>query len=522
MSEEESTNNHGEDSSASMEMSAALTTTRELLSSMQSAKDEFDSLVSALTAQVQHQTDSASVALSEVISLRDSVQSVRSDIDARQNEINEILNRANRHSTELEELKTSVAASKGAIDTAQVSVSEILGVVTQSKADVDALKSALSERSKEISDEHEKVATEIESLQELQTSLQNILTELTELKGAAEADVASIQSDASKIAEDREAFENLSSSAQEKYASLAAEQDSLQSKIEEVNQAHGSIVDLRRRLLDGTGEEKSVQLEVDELRSSIEEILASVEHERDVAISALAEVIEDARQNNERFSKEMNQSFGGLYNSLQDRILSLLPSAGAAGLASTYYDAKSRYSPTSYAGKPGTVEFTGWRRFLRRIVGNNPASVVATGFFYAMFICPLIVLAYGTYELVLQLEAGTLTFDYRILALRFLVVLPLATISAFGFSSLPLYRHLYEEYNHKQRVMELYRSFREEIEKGGDKEQIKALLNIMLSSVSSKAGETSRDEVEPMGSREVVANLNQLTNVLQRLKSAFG
>ncbi len=62
--------------------------------------------------------------------------------------------------------------------------------------------------------------------------------------------------------------------------------------------------------------------------------------------------------------------------------------------------------------------------------------------------------------------------------------LPLAAISAFGWSSIRLYRRLYEEYNHKQRVMQLYHSFKDEI---GDSEEHKnALLAIMLSAVGDK------------------------------------
>ena len=70
--------------------------------------------------------------------------------------------------------------------------------------------------------------------------------------------------------------------------------------------------------------------------------------------------------------------------------------------------------------------------------------------------------------------------------LRFLVSTPLVAISLFGWSSIRLQRRLYEEYNHKQRVMHLYVSFTDEVEKVGTGAHKKELLTIMLKTVADK------------------------------------
>jgi hypothetical protein len=184
-----------------------------------------------------------------------------------------------------------------------------------------------------------------------------------------------------------------------------------------------------------------------------------------------------------------------LFLTLQDKILALLPSAGAAGLAYTYYDAKSKYSPTSYAGTPGGVPLTGVMKFVRSLFGYNPASLVATLIFYAMFFLPLIALALGSYQLLQRIENDPhFVLTYQMLTLRLLVAAPMATMSAFGFASLMVYRKYYEEYNHKQRVMELYESFKKEVDINGSDDQKKLLLNIMLNSVASKASDSKADE----------------------------
>jgi ABC-type multidrug transport system fused ATPase/permease subunit len=143
-------------------------------------------------------------------------------------------------------------------------------------------------------------------------------------------------------------------------------------------------------------------------------------------------------------------------------------------------------------------------------------------FFYALFMGPLVILAWGTYDLIWQIEYNHMPIpDSRVLALRFLIAVPLATISTFGFASLRLYRKLYEQYNHKQRVMELYLSFKREIEATGDDEQKKRLLTIMLDSVAEKAWQITKPDAEEKDDGGLL-NLEKFVSVATRVRTAIG
>jgi hypothetical protein len=106
--------------------------------------------------------------------------------------------------------------------------------------------------------------------------------------------------------------------------------------------------------------------------------------------------------------------------------------------------------------------------------------------------------------------------DLKIVTLRVLIAIPLATISAFGFASLALYRRLYEEYNHKQRVMELYGSFRKEIGENGTAEQKTQLLTIMLDAVADKSYLATGPSVSKVNG-EVLTKVNDIVTLLNGL-----
>jgi hypothetical protein len=238
-------------------------------------------------------------------------------------------------------------------------------------------------------------------------------------------------------------------------------------------------------------------------------------------LKALGELTEKANKDAETFSKEQADSFGKLYSDLKATIESLLPSAGAAGLSSTYYDAKSRYAPTSYSGKPGAEKLTGFWGWARKLFGYNPASIVATIAFYAMFIVPIGSIVWIFYDFLKNLPQGPhpIDVDYKLLLLRVFIALPLAAISGFGFNSLSRYRSLYEEYNHKQRVMELYVSFGREIQTSGTPEQKQALLNIMLNSVAAKATGDGKVIKSDPDDELSLSTLDKFTGTLTKIKS---
>ncbi len=182
----------------------------------------------------------------------------------------------------------------------------------------------------------------------------------------------------------------------------------------------------------------------------------------------------------DEYIKEQRGEFIKLRKNLEDEIRSLLPEAGAAGLSSAYFEAKKRYGTVPDKKNSGVF----W--------------------FYFLFIAPLIVIIFlmvfgnslGLGEFIIKGD-----FKYNALWNRFFISSPFAMLSWFGWGSIRLNRRLYEEYNHKQRVMQLYHSFDGEIEEYGRKDQKQKLLDIMLQNVADKpslAVHSGKEQTEQM------------------------
>lgn len=453
-----------------------------LLEAVKLAKSEFDSLVTTSTSSIQSEVARAKTAASEA-----------------------------------EKIKTDVATAKGAIDATQKSATDELGVVTQSKAVVEKLTASATALSEKLSSDHEALSAQIEALQERQKTLQTVLANVEVLKSSIQTDSESGKASIKEIEATKAALAKLNTDTQAQHSQLEQRQNALQSKIKEIETAHTQITDFRSVLLETKEGRKSIEQQIKELQTQINSILTDASNDRTAGSKALKQVTEEGEQKVASLINTSEKKFGALYEDLKTQILSLLPSAGAAGFSSTYYDAKSRYAPTSFKGKPGASKASGFLGPFRPLLGYDPIAIFSTCFFYAMFMSPLLALVYGTYELVRDLEAHP-ALDNRIFALRILIAIPLAALSGFGFASLHRYRRLFEEYNHKQRVMELYESFRNEIEKEGDEEQKKALLSIMLKAVSEKAwGDSNGDEGE-----SVISSVDRWTNTLSKLKALTG
>ena len=151
-------------------------------------------------------------------------------------------------------------------------------------------------------------------------------------------------------------------------------------------------------------------------------------------------------------------------------------------MASTYSQAKARYGDIPYAGD--TKGIWGWVELFGFFLKSNTRSF----FNYLLFIGPLLFLVLHF----LGFFNGPLSINLKkdltmeALFLRFLISTPFIAISFFGWSSIRLQRRLYEEYNHKQRVMQLYHSFMKQVNEEGTEEHKQELLSIMLKTVSDK------------------------------------
>jgi hypothetical protein len=136
---------------------------------------------------------------------------------------------------------------------------------------------------------------------------------------------------------------------------------------------------------------------------------------------------------------------------------------------------------------------------------------------------PLGLLAWGTFDLILQVEYhGKAVPSLGLIALRFLVAVPLATISTFGFVSLSLYRRMYEQYNHKQRVMELYVSFKSEVDANGNVEQKEKLITVMLDSVAEKAWQDAAKTSASENLDDMASKLDKWAGIIEKLKNVSG
>jgi hypothetical protein len=486
-------------------------------------KLEFDEFVHTSIISIQQEVEKTKDASGQVELFLADATKARGEIESAKIATEQTVKKSESALAEAESLKTSIATIKGAIEATQQAVSADLGTITQSKADIESLSASATALSDKLAKQQSDIVADMTALQAEQSALQNIVQEIEHLKADSETNNTSIKIYAEEIGSSNAAFAKLSADTQTQYDSLATKQTALQAKITEIDDAHVKIVGLRRALLESTKGAKSVQDEIKDLHTQIDEVLVAISGHQDDAIAALETLRKKAESDAADLANLLVTRFDNLHETLQAKILSLLPSAGAAGLSSTYYDAKSRYAPTSYAGKPGASRLEGWRKHLRSVFGYNPASVIATGFFYVMFVVPLAIIAFGSLQLLYKMENDVhFVLDYRMLAVRFLIVLPLATLSGFGFASLQLYRKLYEEYNHKQRVMELYQSFRDEIATNGDEIQQKELLTIMLRSVANKAWETTEKPSSQAKSGDVLSNLERLTDDIGKLKSIVG
>lgn len=438
---------------------------------------------------------------SEIDALLGEIKAKKNEFDAlissSTSSIEGSVNKAKAGASQVENLKTEIATAKGAIDTTQQSASVELSKIAQLKADVEKLVGEITAASQSSTNERADLTKKLSALQERLKKLENIVEEIESLKSAAEKESAATKASVQEIEQSKTNFTKLNTDTEAQYATLVQKQTALQKKIAEIEDANTKVTELRRSLLEDSDNQKSVQSEITTLHTQIADLLTEVTNYKNSATSALNALQEKAQQDMAQLESASQKRFDQLHNSLQERILSLLPSAGAAGLASTYYDAKSRYAPTSLSGKHGEAVTGGLLGLVRKAFGYNPASMIATVTFYTMFIGPLVYIAYVSVSLLNRIEADPhFIVDYRMIGIRVLIAIPLVVISGFGFASLRLYRKLFEEYNHKQRVMELYQSFKNEIDKGGDDEQKKRLLTIMLESVGSKAWDSAKDAAD--------------------------
>jgi hypothetical protein len=348
-----------------------------------------------------------------------------------------------------------------------------------------------------IDSQQTQLKSDIEAVRVQKAALQTVVDEVSALKNTAEQNRNSVQDAVNTIDQARQNFEGLRSTAQTKCDELNAkyaEYGDLATKINEIKNAHEQIERQRKVLLDDQTDDqgntiKSIFNQVNEAYISIkdqyeaakrdsESIRQEIAKHQKLSLDNINVFITDQEKKVSEFVDRNRAEVDSLKNELENKILSLLPTAGAAGLASTYYDAKSKYAPTPL--KLNNESNYKWMRYTAHFIKGYAGLIIP----YITFLAPLAGIVYIFWSLLEKIKPEDIHFE--VLIFRSLISLPLITISLFGWSSIRLNRRLYEEYNHKERVMQLYHSFKNEVVQHGNEEHTKMLLEIMLKAVGDK------------------------------------
>ncbi len=228
--------------------------------------------------------------------------------------------------------------------------------------------------------------------------------------------------------------------------------------------------------------EEAYNTKLQSLTARHNELLKDYEEQKktfDELIAQHQELFEEDRSNREQKAQE-----------LENKIEALLPGAGTVGLAKSYFDAKRRYGYVPYhemskksedthdKGNSGNVkEFWQWAKrigqWAKHVVVSSPHLLFDLGF----FALPLIALIWVNYD------KGPPESFYALLGL-IVQNIGFFILAFFGLQSIGRKRSLYEEYNHKQRVMTLFAAFKKEVEE--DPEQKKELFKVALKTVDER------------------------------------
>jgi len=385
----------------------------------------------------------------------------------------------------LETARSEIASMKGAVEEIQRTTTADANTITNTKQDIERLKNEAQNVSESLDGDYKRIRSDIEQLISERAALEGVLSEIQKLKDDSETKSESVAEAIKSINDAKNGFETLREKTQLAHDELDTKRAAVNTQISDIEKANAAVKQIHGALLvDGEGK-TSIKTSINDLKAKITTVLDEATEYQETSKKDLQALKDNNAKEKADIFLKTRKDFSDLRESLNQQILNLLPSAGAAGLSSTYYDAKSRYGVTQFHSNSADPSHKG--TFFQRAFAHNPSSVIATGFFYLMFLAPItviIVLFYDLLEKLATMQLGEVSDRY--IAVRALIALPLGTVSLFGYTSLRLYRRLYEEYNYKQRVMELYTSFSKEIEDKGDDEQRKALIAIMLKAVADK------------------------------------
>lgn len=340
------------------------------------------------------------------------------------------------------------------------------------KAEADA-----QTRANALEEAFNNLSSEIGTAETAVSATQDIITKLKDIQTSAHDHRASVENDISAIAQAKSNFETLNNETQDVAEELKQEQESLKKVLTSVQGDHARITQYGSELLDD--KEDSEGNKIPSIKTQITTI-------QDQSTDKLKEI--------NKYHALTQTRFDTLERDLTQKINGLLPQAGAAGLASAYFDSKSRYGVAQFS-----TNNSEWYKVAPAWVWHHISSTIRHSVNYIFFITPLFGIAWlflgmpFNHEEIQSGLQGLKELTVEQLPARFTLSIPFALISWFGFSSIQLNRRLYEEYNYKQRVMQTYHSFEKEIDETNNIELKESLLKIMLSVVNFKPSSTMRE-----------------------------
>lgn len=159
------------------------------------------------------------------------------------------------------------------------------------------------------------------------------------------------------------------------------------------------------------------------------------------------------------------------------------------------------------------IQFTETKKEIQKLL--NPASVISLSNSYketreedykktslsvvgnyTLFLVPLIlILIYFLYPSILKMEV-TKSEDYiKNLLPNISVIIPLSIISWFGLNSIKKNKHMHDEYNHKQRLMQTYVGFKVENDKNDENNSLMERLHeVIINSVAENPNKNFKED----------------------------
>ena len=239
--------------------------------------------------------------------------------------------------------------------------------------------------------------------------------------------------------------------------------------------------------------------------------IASIQNcgtEADNLVKESKKKLSDITEELDTLFNEKKQDFKTLTTSIKDleeQVISLLPASLAVGLSASYKEAQNNYKYSKYKIQTSGTNQGKWveKEKKEKIKDMIYYGLKNLGWYFA-FLAPLVCI------LIINLEPNWFNSlspikEPKDIFIRILLMLPLAVISWFGWSSIKRNNFLLEEYHHKEKIMSLYQGISEKI--SSNDESLLQLNKMIIASIYSNPN-TKQNK----NSKELINNILNILN----------